>query len=105
MVMGVAGVALSGGLPGVRFSTSLSSSGGCREFSRLVHEADEAHRQFSAAAHEARQLELDLDAAKVALAASDGEFATALAAITVVQTHIVGKGLLHLNARMDVCSR
>jgi hypothetical protein len=57
------------------------------------------------ATHKARRLELDLDAAKVALAASKGEFATTQVVITVVQTHIVGKGLLHLNARMDVCSR
>ena len=57
------------------------------------------------AAHEARLLELDLDATKVAVAALEGEFAAAQAATTVAQTHIAGKGFLHLDARMDVWSR
>ena len=56
------------------------------------------------AAHEARWLELDLDAAKVALTALE-EIATAQTATVVAQTHISSKGLLHLDARMDVCSR
>jgi hypothetical protein len=49
-------------------------------------------------------LELDLDATKVALATSEGEFATAQAATIVAQTCIAGKGFLHLDAQMDVWS-
>ena len=55
----------------------MSSLGGYREFHRLIHEADETHRWFSMASHEARQLELDLDTAKVALATSEDETTTA----------------------------
>jgi hypothetical protein len=54
--------------------------------------------------HEARRLELNLDSTKVALATSEGKFATAQATITVAQTRIVGKGFLCLDARMDVWS-
>ena len=104
-VVGAAGVALARAPPGVGSSSSSSSPGGRREFCRLIREANEAHQQFSVAAHEARRLELDLDAAKVALTALEGEIATAQAATAVAQTHISCKGLLHLNARMDVCSR
>jgi hypothetical protein len=57
--------------------------GSHREFHHLIHEADEAHQRFSTAVHKARRLELDLDAAKVALAASEGEFATTQAATIV----------------------
>jgi hypothetical protein len=75
-----------------------------REFRRLIREVDEAHRWFFVAAHEARQLELNLDATRVALAALKGEFATAQEAIAVARTHIAGKGFLHLDAWMDVWS-
>jgi len=54
------------------------------------------------ATHEARQLELYLNAAKVALAASEGEFVAAQAATADAQAHIVGKGFPHLDVRMDV---
>ena len=76
-VVGATGVALAAAPPGARSSSSSSSPGGRREFCRLIREADEAHRWFSVAAHETRWLELDLDAAKVALIASDCEFAAA----------------------------
>jgi hypothetical protein len=47
------------------------------------------------AAHEARQLELALDAAKAALAASEGE-------TTGTQVRITGKGFPRLVILMDV---
>jgi hypothetical protein len=52
--------------------------------------------------HEARRLELNLDATKVTLTTSEGEFIAAQATIAVAQTCIVGKGFLRLDARMDV---
>jgi hypothetical protein len=55
--------------------------------------------------HEARRLELNLDATKVALATSEGKFAAAQATIAIAQTRIIGKGFLRLDARMDVWSR
>ena len=71
------GAALAG-VPSMAVSSSSSSSlGGHQEFHRLIREADEAHRQLSMAAHEVRWLELDLNATKVVLAASEGVFATA----------------------------
>ena len=45
--------------------------------------ADKAHRWISMAAHKVRRLDLDLDATKVTLAASEGEFA-ATQAVTAV---------------------
>lgn len=62
---------------------SSSSLDGRQEFCHLIRKVDESHWRFSIAAHEARRLELDLDTAKVALAATEGEFATAQAATTV----------------------
>ena len=46
--------------------------------------------------HEARWLELDHDAAKVALTASVGELATTQAAIADAQARIAGKGFPRL---------
>jgi hypothetical protein len=80
----------------------LSSSGSHREFHRLIREADEAHQWFSVATNEARRLELD--ATKVALATSEGEFATAQVATAIAEAHIAGNGLIHLDAWMDVYS-
>ena len=60
-----------------------SSLGGLREFRCLIHVADKAHRWISMAAHKVRRLDLDLDATKVTLAASEGEFA-ATQAVTAV---------------------
>jgi hypothetical protein len=71
-VIGATGVALTGAPPGVGSSLSSSSLGVRQEFCHLILEADETHRWFSMAAHEARRLELDLDATKVTLVASDG---------------------------------
>ena len=53
------------------------------------------------AAHEARRLGLDLDAAKVALTASKGETTAAQAATADAQTHIIGKGFPCLDIWMD----
>ena len=53
--------------------------------------------------HEARWLELNLDAAKVALAASAGELATTQAAIADAQARIAGKGFPRLVVWMDIC--
>ena len=50
------------------------------EFHHLFRDTDEAHRLFSVVAHDARKLELDLDAAQVALATSEGKTAGARAA-------------------------
>jgi hypothetical protein len=65
--------------PAAGLSVSLSSSGGRQEFHCLIHEADEAHRLFYVATHEARRLELALDATKAVLAASEGETVVAQA--------------------------
>jgi hypothetical protein len=71
-VIGAASIAPAGAPPGAGSSLSSSSLGGHREFCHLILEVDETHWWFSMAAHEARRLELDLDATKVALAASEG---------------------------------
>ena len=55
-------------------SLSLSPPGGHREFGHLIREVDEAHQWFSVVTHDVRLLELNLDATKVALAASKGKF-------------------------------
>ena len=85
----------------VGLSSSSLSLGSHREFCHLIHKADEAHRWFSVATHEARQLELYLNAAKVALAASKGETAAAQAATADAQAHIIGKGFPCLDIWMD----
>ena len=54
------------------------------------------------AAHKARRLELDLDAAKVALAALEGETTAAQAATADTQARIAGKGFPRLVILMDV---
>ena len=84
--------------------SSSSPLGGHREFGRLIREVDEAHQWFSVAAHEARRLELDLDAAKVALTASEGETAAAQAATADAQACITSKGFPCLDVRMDAYS-
>jgi hypothetical protein len=54
------------------------------------------------AAHEARQLELDLDAAKVALATLESEITTAQVVTTDTQAHIASKDFACLIILMDV---
>ena len=49
------------------------------------------------AAYEARRLELALDAAKVALATSEGETAATKSAATGTLARIMGKDVLHLD--------
>ena len=74
-VIGPASVALARAPPVAGSSSSSSSLGSRQEFCHLIHKANKAHWCFSVAAHEARQLELNLDATKVAISTLEGEFA------------------------------